>query len=175
MAKQALDEAVLDRICAEIQRMWAPVRIDHEGRELSGCGPSHSRRFLCYETDSFIFQLLVDHSAACQSPPVVVSLRFAYCNPRGIYEPFCDVTERLMQRYQLDCHPMRDLEPPVEGKFRLVMEAIRDPSRIRSILVPSMDYNRLLWQSDVGTTEEAALRPEDAIMRFVAPRFVKLT
>lgn len=123
-------------------------------------------RYMCYNTDTEIFQILLNSDTRGSS--IRYSLRFAYCNPRTIYLPFCKIVRCIMQRHQLSCYVMRDLDPSTQTtkKDKAVIE---DPSLIEAVLVPSIDHNRLFWQADAKTTEEAALRPEEAIEHFIVP------
>ncbi len=160
---------LVEEIAAEIRQTWpAFVRDEWEVAHLD-----YPKRpdevFLVYDTPREIFQMCLGINT-WQNDPVDFSLRFAYCNPRTIYEPFCAVVEGLMERYNLICHPMRDLGPLDETED----QDICSPADVRRLLVPSMNYNRRLWFLDAQTTEEAALRPKEAIARFIVARLQTL-
>ena len=70
-----------------------------------------------------------------------------------------------MTRYELYCRVDPDLAPEQQG----VEDKVCDVHNLRTVLIPSMDYNRKFWQSDAQTEEEAILRPGDAVERFIMP------
>ena len=117
-----------------------------------------------YQTSAGLIQLL----ACCNGG---LTLRFAYSNPRSVYMPFCAITEWLMRSYGFTCHLHSEPAPIQQG----VSREITEPEQVCATLIPSMDYNRRLWQGDAGTEEEAILRPGHAIMRFITPQLLELT
>jgi hypothetical protein len=161
------DMATLERIAVDIQIRWPEFHTDDVAVAHLQYPPRPEEAFLIYDTPAGLFQMLIMLNRR-ENNCVTISLRFAYCNPRSVYEPFCAVIEWLMRRYAMYCSVMRDLAPGQEG----VSDEITDAGAVCAVLVPSMDYNRRLWQLDAGTEEEAVLRPGEAIARFVAPRYV---
>ena len=137
----------------EISRLMYPKRLDEE--------------ILVSDTPDGLFQVFVwlQH---LNTDDVGISLRFAYSNPRTVYEPFCSLVEWLMKHYDLCCYISADLAPEQQG----IGDTICEADNLRSILVPSMEYNRWLWQGDVQTEEEAILRPGDAVARFMTPLYI---
>jgi hypothetical protein len=125
-----------------------------------------NERLYALETTIGIIQLSAQLDIAKSS--LVLVMRFAYCNPRSIQELFCDIASWLMQRYQLYCHVVADLAPEQQSESDNIYSA----AQVCLLLMPSMDYNRRLWQLDIGTGEEAILRPGDAVARFAAQKFV---
>ena len=125
-----------------------------------------NERIFVHETTVGLIQLStrLDLSNAC----LEVAMRFAYCNPPRVEVPFCEMVEWLMQRYQLYCHIASDLAPEHQDE----PDNVYAVEKARSLLLSSMDYNRRLWQLDAGTSEEAVLRPGDAVARFIAPQLV---
>lgn len=101
----------------------------------------------------------------------LISLRFAYTNPRSVYEPVFDFIGWAMCTYNLYCQVVPDLAPGQQPGIQIIHDA-RD---VRSTLLPCIEYNRKLWQMDADTEEEAILRPGDAVARFITPRLLPLT
>ena len=156
-------------LACEIQQTWSAFAPDDVERAYEERAARPGDVFLAYETAHELFQLKLSLDAG-RGSGVTFSLRFAYCNPRSVYEPFCQVITALMSRYELICHPAPDFAPSDAGQ----PADITLPSDVRRLLTPSMDYNRRFWFLDAGTDEEAPLRPGDAIARFIMPRLTPL-
>lgn len=152
-------------VAGEIQQEWPAFAPDDLETHSQNYPARPDTVFLVYETSRELFQLLISVNAS-QNNSLYFSLRFAYCNPRSVYEPFCQVIIWLMNRYRLVCYPMRDLAPPDQEESKVICF----PADIRRLLIPSMDYNRRFWFLDAQTEEEAPLRPGDATARFIMPR-----
>lgn len=123
--------------------------------------------FHVYQSQAGIIEIVLNlnkREGCC----INISLRFAYCNPRIIYEPYCSIIEWLMARYSMYCEVMRDLAPSQECGA----DTIDKSDNVRAALIPSMDYNRKLWQLDAGSEEEAILRPGQAIERYMEPLYI---
>ena len=156
-----IESATLSALVSEMQTLWPEFRSDtveiaHLFKPLSA-----NAAILVYETSEGLLQLGVHFDPAYP----MFALGFAYCNPRSVDGPFCAITEGLMQRYGLYCHIHPDLAPEQEG----ISVDIVALERVRAVLIPSIEYNRKLWHSEVGTEEEAILRPGDAVARFMTP------
>ena len=156
----------LNALMCDIQAQWPNFRPDEVeiGRLFE---PLQANETLyVHETTKGLIQLSAQLDTAKGS--LILVLRFAYCNPRNVQELFCSIVSWLMQRYQLYCHVAADLAP----EHRNESDNIYSLRQVNSLLIPSMDYNKRLWQLNTGTSEEAILRPGDAVARFVAPLFV---
>lgn len=153
----------LNELAQELQKQWPALRID--ALEINRAYPTFAQnvRVFVYELPQGLFQLTAQHDDA--NACLTFALRFAYCNPRSIYHPFCGVVSWLMRHYDLNCLVVSDLAPGQES----LSDEITDPDKVCDVLVASMDYNRRLWQLDTHTEENAILRPGDAMARFVAP------
>ena len=157
--------ATISKVVNEVRAEWPELQYDDAALELVSYRPTSNEVFLVNESSLGLFQVRIAYSFFNSSDSYLeFDLRFAYCNPRTVYIPFCDFIEWSMQKYKLNCVIMRDLAPNFvfDGK-----DIIEDTQNVRPTLLPSMDYNRKLWQIDVGTSEEAILRPEEALARFV--------
>jgi hypothetical protein len=161
------DSATLDRVVTEVQAEW-PVFHPDEVEMAHLVYPKRAEEvYLVYETAEGLIQMVVRLNPA-QNNSIRFSLRFAYSNPRSVYQLFCAMVEWLIQHYQMYCHVEPDLAPEQKD----VSDEIDQAEDVRSVLIPSMDYNRKLWQIDAQTEEEAILRPGDAVARFIYPRLV---
>lgn len=158
----------LTYIREEIAARWPSIHTDNVELAHLQYPPSPEQLFLCSHTSGGLFQILVSVGNSTR-PFVVVSLRFAYCNPRTVYEPFCAFIEWLMDKWSMSCTMMRE-PAPEQGNITRTMG---DPREVRPVLIPSMDYHRKLWRLDAGT-EEAILRPHEAINRFITPHLIPL-
>lgn len=161
-----VDLPALSRVVTELQAEWPCIQPDAVERNSRPYGPGPDEIFLMHHTSDGLIQIN-PQLARRKHDVATFSLRFAYCNPRTVYEPFCALIEWLMRRYHMFCHNCRDLAPEQRG----LSDDIDDPADVRRMLVPSMDYNRALWQLDFGR-EEAAVRPDEALVRFVLPHCV---
>lgn len=150
----------VQQIVGDLRQKWPVIRLDEEEAELHSLSFPLTKGESClvYETAEGLFQMLLTPSGM----QVSISLRFAYCNPRTVYQPFSEVTAWMMKRYQRDASVMASDDLP----------DLTNPQDVERILIPSMDYNRRLWQADVRTDEEAILRPGDAIVRFMSPHYL---
>ncbi len=146
----------VQQIVGELQQKWPVIRLDEEELSSRSSPPAKGEACLVYETAQGLFQVLLTPSQG----QVSVSVRFAYCNPRAVYRPFIEVVSWLMERYRMQAYVMASDSIP----------DLTDPRKVAATLIPSMDYNRSLWQTDVRTTEEVVLRPAEAVERFVSPR-----
>lgn len=156
VGQRTLDDVLA--VASALQTRWSAIKPDEKASY------NADREYaLVYETETELFQILV--MLEWHNRYVYVSLRFAYCNPRSIYDPFCTLIEWLMYRYHLDCMPMRELGRSVEGTV-IAAYPIKDPAEIRSVLIPSMDHMRNNWQQWIGSSEEAKLRPWEARVHF---------
>ena len=122
---------------------------------------------LASETVAGLMQLIVQLGHT-NCDDIAVWLRFAYCNPVSVFEPFCAVAAWLMRTYRLACHIEANPAPDSGG-----LRDVADADAVRAVLLSSMEYNRRLWQMDADTEETAILRPGDAVARFIAPQFVR--
>lgn len=151
-------------VIAEIRQRWPTLYPD----ELEIARAIHPKRpedeILVSETKEGIFQMFLK-LGNLRDDDIFVSLKFAYSNPRSVYEQFCCLVEWLMIEYSLYCHIATDLAPGQQDQD----EDIVDVSRLRSVLICCMDYNRNLWHLEAQTEEEAVLRPGDAVERFIIP------
>ncbi len=68
----------------------------------------------------------------------------------------------MMETYSLSLHLCADNAPGVP-----LPDEITETNDLCNLLLPAMDYNRKLWQLDMQTTEEVALRPGDAVAHFL--------
>lgn len=151
----------IQQMAEELQEKWPVIHLDEVELRSHAFPSIIEETCLVYETTQGLFQLLLTPAQG----QISVSARFAYCNPRSIYPPFLDVVSWLMENYALKAYVMASDDVP----------ELTDWREIESVLAPSMDYNRRLWQADVGTSQEAALRPGDAIERFVHPRSLSVS
>lgn len=119
---------------------------------------------LSSESEAGLIQLTVQLGYS-RMDAVALWVRFAYCNPRSVDALFCSVVEWLMRAYCLHCRVEANLAPTREAQ-----REISDPDALCDALLPSIEFNRLLWQSDAGTAETAVLRPGDAVARFITPQ-----
>ena len=149
-------DAAVQRLVGDLQRQWPVIRLDEVEMYRRPCPLVQGEVRLVYETAQGLLQLLLTPSCG----QVSVSVRFAYCNPRNIYQPFVEIITWLMENYKLNGYVMASDDLP----------DVTDSQEVESLLIPSMDYNRRLWQADAGTSEEAILRPVEAIKRFIVPR-----
>jgi hypothetical protein len=155
------DAESMAALAEEIRCHWPSLRPDDRERDEIAQYPQPGDVFLFSETDSGLYQMLLQ---VCKDESVHISLRFALCNPRTVYDPFCQITAWLMHRYKLRCHDLIYV-PPSENGIDFC-----DPKKVAETLIPSMDENQRLWQLDAGTEEEAALRPGDAFVQIYFPR-----
>lgn len=81
----------------------------------------------------------------------------AYCNPRSVYLPFAAVVAWLMRTQKMQGSTL-------VSEQNLDLTTSED---VLKVLVPSMEANRHLWFQDAGTEQEACLRPDEAIERFI--------
>lgn len=158
-------EQAIGKLVGEVMKKWPAFSFDEIELEHLQYPKRRKDAFLVFETDQGLFQMLI----SLHKPGYIIfSVRFAYCNPRTIYEPFCEVVAWLMRKYKMYCQIMRDLAPQ-QGDILKEIDVISD---VPAVLTPSMDYNRRLWQLDAETEEEAILRPGEAIARFIAPKLI---
>ncbi len=145
----------VQQVIGELRQKWPSVRLDEEELGCLSYPPIPGEVYLVHETMQGLIQILLTPSQG----EITVSVRFAYCNPRSVYKPFMDIIAWLMERYEMYASVMASDDIP----------DLTDPQKVEDVLVPSMDYNRRLWQTDTGTSEEAILRTGDAVARFVTP------
>ena len=148
------------QMVGDLRQRWSVIRLDEKEVELRSLNFPLAEGEVClvYETAQGLFQLLLTP----YRKQVSISLRFAYCNPRTVYQPFIRVTTWMMERYQRCASVMASDDVP----------EVNNPQEVESVFIPSMDYNRRLWQADARTSEEAILRPGDAIVRFISPHYL---
>lgn len=152
------------KIVQEARRQW-PMLCPDEAEMARLLPPKRAEQeILVSETPDGLFQVSF-RLGNLRRDDILIGLRFAYSNPRSVYEPFCRVAEWFMTQYELCCHIDPDLAPDQEA----LADKVCETSNLRSLLLPSMDYNRRLWQSEAQTEEEAILRPGDAVERFITP------
>ena len=163
------DTITAQRLVSQAKRQWPDLRTDaltsSEREKASGRGEI----YLLRETSGGLMQMIAWREKA--SCAVRVELRFAYCNPTSIDAPFCEMTAWLMRKYRMRCHVAPDLAPEQAN----VSDDMDGPDNVSEILLPSIAYNRRLWQADADTMETAALRPGDAIAKFIAPRLLAMS
>lgn len=159
------DVLTTQSVADAMQRRWPEFGPDTPELERLEYPKRPDDLFLIYDGLKGLFQVEVMPAKADR---IVVSLRFALCNPRTVYAPFCETISWLMREYDMTCILMRDPAPEQCGD----LNEITDPAQIQAALTPGMDYHRRLWQCDAGTDEEARLRPGEAIARFIAPHFL---
>ena len=145
--------ANVEEIAEEIPARFPALRPDTE--EAS----EGNTRWFVSETECGLFQVGVYENGANS---VRFVMQYALSNPRSVYAPFCACASELMQTYGLSLHVGADA-PPNQN----LPDEITDTEDLCSLLLPAMDYNRFLWQSDMQTTEEIALRPGNAVARFL--------
>jgi len=138
-------------IAADIQERWTEFQSDAVASAYLEYPPRNDEEFLVYHTAEGLFQVRLSLNPRLGNA-VNLSLRFAYCNPATVYEPFFAVTEELMRRYDLYCEVMSDFAPEQAG----VPDTIETPDTLRAVLLPSIEYNRRLWQLDSDTDTEPA-------------------
>lgn len=125
---------------------------------------------LVHESPQGLFQISFGLQGK-EDDELYVFMRFAYCNPRSVYVPFCEVAALLMRMFDLQC--LCDEDYPEEMKD--APHVIENSDWLLDILAPSMDLNKSYWHSDAETTEEAILRPGDAVARFIVPQLTPAT
>ncbi len=162
------DTVMFQQVIAEIRSTWQEIRPDIAETERLFSPKEEREELLVYHSAAGLFQLTV-LLGNVQPDTISVHLRVAYCNPRTVHAPFCDVIAGLMDRYTL-CAYCSEPAPP-GGDMRETIPDLRD---VRTVLIPRLDYNRGFWQQDAQTTEEAILRPGDAVARFIMPLTVPL-
>lgn len=145
----------VQRLVNEMRQEWPDIRMDEEELDCRTYPPQPGEAFLVYETSLGLFQIML----GLHQEQVTASVRFAYCNLRSVYRPFTSVIAWLMERYGMRGYTMAADQS----------QDLNDPQEVLTVLKPSMDYNRHLWQIDAGTSEEAGLRPGEAIERFILP------
>ncbi len=156
-------------LVTQIKRRWRSVENDAwEITERAGLRP-RNEIFLARQTKEGLIQAAIWREKS--SCALRIELRFAYCNPSSVYTPFCEMTAWLMQKFRLRCHIVPDLAPEQQG----VSDDFDRPEIVAATLTPSMDYNRNLWQLYAGTEDTAALRPGDAIAKFISPRLRQIS
>jgi len=138
----------LEEIAREIPMRFPALRPDTE--EIS----EGNVRWFVSETECGLFQVGVYSDSVSV---VRFLMRFAYSNPRSVYVPFCACASELMEVYRFALHVGAEVPS----------DKITDTEDLCSLILPLMDYNRAFWQSDMQTTEEIALRPGDAVARFL--------
>lgn len=141
------------RLTKEIRCAW-PVLV---AERIDGTSAT-----LTYKTKEGLFLLSLFES----NRTFRFGMEVAYCNPKTVIEPFCRLTEDLMERYALSCHIGTDLSPEQDAN----LSDFSDPSLVRKVVPSAWEYNRRLWQLDAGTDEEAILRPGEAIAHFITPQ-----
>ena len=154
-------EAAVQSLVSDLQRQWPVIRLDEAEMRRHPCPLVQGEVRLVYETQQGLLQLLLTPSLG----QVSVSVRFAYCNPRSVYQPFIEIITWLMESYKLNGYVMASDDVP----------DLIASQEVKPLIIPSMDYNRRLWQADAGTSEEAILRPVEAINRFIKPRIHSVT
>ncbi|MBV9848123.1 MAG: hypothetical protein JO250_00405 [Armatimonadetes bacterium] len=157
------DAGSVARLAEDIQRRWPSVRADDLERDEIAHHVRPSDIFLFSETEAGLYQMLlqVHHDGNAS-----ISLRFALCNPRSVYAPFCAMVSWLMECYQLRCCNLSYVPPTDSG------EDFCDARVVAEALTPSMDENRRLWQLDADMQEEQRWRPGEALAWFVRTRCV---
>ncbi len=153
--------ASVAEIAADIRRHWPSVCPDDRERDEIALCPQPDDIFLFSETEAGLFQMLLQ---AGSEGSVDISLRFALCNPRTVYTPFCGMVAWLMRRHQLRCHSLFYV-PSTNASVDFC-----GPDEVEQTLTPHMEENRRLWQLDASTEEEACLRPGDAFEQIYFPR-----
>jgi len=119
--------------------------------------------FLIHKSPLGWIQILIEPNSSRNAANI--SLRFAYCNPRTVVGPFCDMIKWAMRKYGTDCFAMSDF--PREHAEHI--GEITDPEEVYRLLVPSIDYNRKLWHLDAQSEEEVCCSPGEAVERFIMP------
>ena len=163
------DALTTGHLVSQMKRRWRSVQTD--SLELAERADARSRNkvHLVRRTTAGLIQVALWRDKS--SCALRIELRFAYCNPRSVYGPFCEMTAWLMQKYKMRCHIVPDLAPEQQG----ISDDFERPEMAAELLTPSMDYNRSLWQLDAGTEATAALRPGDAIAKFITPRLLDVS
>ena len=129
------------------------INEQYKGMKLSILG---SEVFSVYRSSKVCFEILLP------SPRnLSFTVSFAYCNPPEVFEEYCCAVSWLMEKFDLYCIPMRDF--PLSTRRRMILQ----PELVFSTLQPSVIYNRRMWQEDVGSNEEIALLPAEAIEYFI--------
>lgn len=119
---------------------------------------------LVYRTEFEIFQMLI----YLRENPLAswFSLRFAYINPRTVYDPFCQMVKWLIHNFNYECYVMRELSLSDDlGIDNTGNEVIRKVEDVDQTLILSMDYNREKWRKYAGDVE-APLRPTEVLRWF---------
>ena len=151
------DAGSITRLAEDIQRHWPSVRPDDVERDEMAQYVQPNDVYLFSETEAGLFQMLLHDG---HEGNISISLRFALCNPRTVYEPYCAMVSWLMRRYQLQCCNFSSVSLERTDDFC-------DANAVAEILTPSMDENRWLWQLDADMEEEQRWRPGDALAWFI--------
>jgi|GEM_PF-1212917 len=153
----------VQQVVEDLRQKWPVIYFDEAEAELRSHSFPLTKGEVClvYETAQGLFQMLLTSSRG----RISVSARFAYCNPHAVYQPFIEVISWLMAHYRMSAYVMASDSIP----------DLADPDKVAAVLIPSMDYNRSLWQADARTGEEAILRPAEAIERFISPHSLTAT
>ena len=160
----------LPHVIAKMQQIWPSMQLDHLEMENTWLlKPDQTKQIYIYETSTNLVQILTYQTP--HSTMFSLTLRFAYCCPRRGDPFFCKMVEWLMKKFQLSCHVVPDLAPAQQGISKDISEA----KEVYAVLLPSIEYNRNLWQQDAGTDAEAILRPGDAVARFITPQLETVT
>lgn len=151
------------------QSLWQSARLEEIAEEIPARFPmlrsdtqevsEGNTRWFVSETECGLFQVGVYDNGANS---VRFVMQYALSNPRSVYAPFCSCASELMRTYGLSLHVGADTPPNQK-----LPDEIMETQDLCNLLLPAMDYNRFLWQSDMQTNEEIALRPGDAVARFL--------
>lgn len=144
-------------------KMWPGICCDY----LEVADLPHVRaadhEYLIYKSPLGCIQILLEPG---ENDSVVTSLRFAYCNPRTVVSPFCDMIIWSMKKFGTRCDIMSNLDPGQDCQLK----GITDPDAVRGVVGPSVDYNRRAWQRDAGSSDELCCSPGEAVAHFIYPQ-----
>ena len=161
---QGNDLRSLISLTEEIQTKWPILHPDQIEMERAFPPLPDNQIILVAEQSDSLFQVYL-RLGNLRSDDILMSLHFAYCNPRRVIEPVLGLAEWLMATYMLYCRIEPDLPPEFQTKGDLIFNA----TGLHQILLPCYDYNRRFWQLDFGSVEEMPLRPGDAVAHFLTP------
>lgn len=150
-ANQNADE--VSQFAEELMHRWPEICLDDVELSELPYPARPGETFLVYEGLDGVFQIMLSQS----QEQIRATVRFAYCNPRSVYSPFAAFVAWLMRTQKMQAHTL-------VAEQNLALTSSVD---LLKILTPSMEANRRLWFRDAGTEEEACLRPDEAIERFI--------
>lgn len=153
----------VDHIESEITNIYDAIEIDPIGFELYHpiCPLD---RILRYNGPEGIFQVHVN--AVCNTGLVrALEIRVAYCNPNSVVVPMSNFVQWAMNRYDLELNILRD--GPAGG-----LPSTLNSENADKLITEVFNYQKSFWLLDFPLADNAVLRPEEAIERFVLPECI---